>query len=197
MKRLFQLFSIFAFQFFKSVKGFTTPLCHRELQLNEIVISNEMQPIRKFGLFALISSVTFLYGCAGGPALNPPSGTIGGISAPKSKVVLSRQQEAKQGINVTYVLPAGDYRAAFEDETGIYYEAPSKVIMKENFLGMNLPGKPFTGGIFLERANPKVAKIYSIAPENEGGEIHRMLKGGRPGKPIIPRQPIQFQLTRS
>ena len=107
---------------------------------------------------------------------------IGGISAPKSKVVVRQQQDVRMAINVTNVLPAGDYRPAFEDATGIYYEAPSKVIMKENFLGINLPGKPFTGGIFLERANPQVAKIYGITPENEGGEIQRMMKGGRPAK---------------
>ena len=155
-----------------------------------------MQSFRELILFVVLICTVFLAACAG-PALNPPSGTIGGISAPKSKVVLKRQQEVKVGINVAYVLPAGDYRSAFEDKTGIYYEAPSKVIMKENFLGLNLPGKPFTGGIFLERSNPHVAKIYGIVPENEGGEIQRMLKGGRPAKPVLPRQPIEFQLTKS
>lgn len=61
---------------------------------------------------------------------------------------------------------------------------------------MHLPGKPFTGGVFLERNNPQVAKIYGINPTNEGGEIQRWLKGGRPAKPQIPREPLQFRLTR-
>ena len=156
-----------------------------------------MHSFRHLILFLVpLCGTLFLAGCAG-PPLNPPSGTIGGISAPKSKVVLNQQQERKVAGNVAYVLPAGDYRPAFEDAAGIYYEAPSKVIMKENFLGLNLPGKPFTGGIFLERSNPRVAKIYGITPENEGGEIQRMLKGGRPNKPVLPRQPIEFQLTKS
>jgi hypothetical protein len=69
--------------------------------------------------------------------------------------------------------------------------------MKENFLGMNLPGKPFAGGIFLERSNPQVAKVYMVTPANEGGEIQRLMKGGRPEKPMAPSQPVQFHLTRS
>jgi hypothetical protein len=35
-----------------------------------------------------------------------------------------------------------------------------------------------------------------VVPENEGGEIQRLLKGGRPGKPIVPAEAIQFELQR-
>lgn len=135
-------------------------------------------------------------GCAGKP-FNPPTGMIGGISAPHAKVFLRQQQEVKLAGNIDYILPAGEYRPAVQDETGIYFEAPSKVIMKENFLGIHLPGRPYDGGIFLERNNPQSAKIYHVVPANEGGEIQRMLKGGRPDKPMIPREPIQFQLKKS
>jgi hypothetical protein len=146
---------------------------------------------------AIVSGAILFVSCAGGPPLNPPSGMIGGVSAAKSKVVVHQQQELKLASNLTNVFPAGDYRPAYEDATGIYYEAPSKIILKEVFLGMHVPDKPFTGGIFLERTSPGVAKIYGIYPANEGGEIQRMLKGGRPAKPFSPRQPIQFQLTKS
>ena len=146
---------------------------------------------------AIVSGAILLVSCSSGPPLNPPSGTIAGISAPKSKVVLRQQQEVRLAVNITNVLPAGDYPPAFEDATGIYYEAPSKCISRENFLGIQLRDEPFTGGIFLERANPQVAKIYGITPENQGGEIQRMMKGGRPAKPLLPREPIQFQLTKS
>jgi hypothetical protein len=145
----------------------------------------------------IVSGAILLVSCVSGPPLNPPSGTIGGISAAKSKVVLHQQQDLKLASTITYVYPAGDYRPVYEDATGIYYEAPSKIIQKEIFLGMHVPDKPFTGGIFLERGNPGVAKIYGVHPLNEGGEIQRMLKGGRPVKPFLPRQPLQFQLTRS
>jgi hypothetical protein len=137
-----------------------------------------------------------LVSCAGGPSLNPPSGTIAGITVPKSKVVV-RQEQMLKFTGLTYVLPAGEYRPAYEDAIGIYYEAPSKVIQRENFLGMHIPDRPFDGGIFLERANPQVSKIYLVAPGNEGGEIHRMLHGGRPYKVSDSPQPIQFQLIKS
>jgi len=143
-----------------------------------------------------VASMIVLGGCAGTP-LNPPSGTIGGITAAKSKVVLRQQQLVRMRGNVDYVYPAGDYRPAYEDEAGVYYEAPSKIIMKENFLGLKLPGKPMEGGIFLERSNPKQAKIYGVIPRDQGGEIQRMMKGGRPAKPIDPKEPIAFELTKA
>jgi hypothetical protein len=154
-----------------------------------------MHRTRLLPILPLVLGVTFLVGCAG-TVVKPPSGMIGGIPAPKSKVVLRQEQELKVIFSVSWVLPAGDYRPAVEDETGIYYEAPSKVIMKEVFLGMHLKGRPYDGGIFLARNNPQVAKIYFVVPMNEGGEIMRWLKGGRPDKPMTPREPVQFQLTR-
>jgi hypothetical protein len=152
--------------------------------------------MRIYSRFAIcFCGVALLCGCAGEP-INPPSGSIGGISAAQSKVVLQRETLVRMRGNVDYVYPAGDYRPAYQDATGVYYEAPSKVIMKENFLGIHLPGKPMEGGIFLERHNPGVAEIYGVYPRNEGGEIQRMLKGGRPMKPLAPLEPIKFELKR-
>ena len=119
------------------------------------------------------------------------------MPATRTKVVLSAQQEVRAAINVTYVLPAGDYRPAMESDSGIYFQAPTKVFLRENFLGLQLRDKPFEGGIYLDRSAPQTAKIYGIAPANEGGEIQRLLHGGRPGKTIVPREPISFRLTRS
>jgi len=130
--------------------------------------------------------------------VNPPSGAIGGMPASKSKVVLRQQQEIKQASNIAYVFPAGDYRAVFEDATGVYYEAPSKIIMKEKFFGLaQLAGRPFSGGIFLDRSNPKISKMYLIMTGEGEGEIGRYLKAGRPSKPSLTKQPLQFQLTKS
>jgi hypothetical protein len=146
-------------------------------------------------LVASLCAVILLGGCAG-ESLNPPSGRIGGISAAQSKVILTRETLVRMRGNVDYVYPAGEYRPAYQDAAGLYFEAPSKVIMKENFLGLHLPGKPMTGGIFLDRQNPTVAKIYAVNPENEGGEIQRMMKGGRPNPPLAPLEPIKFELKR-
>jgi hypothetical protein len=118
---------------------------------------------------------------------------IGGMPASKSKVVLRKEQSFKF-LNVHYTYPAGDYRPAYEGATGVYYEAPGAVVMQENFLGMGMPKHPYTGGIFVERADPKRANLYLVAPNNEGGEIQRALKGGRPY--ILNREPvtIDFEL---
>ena len=142
----------------------------------------------------LFSGAIVLVSCSGGPSLNPPSGTIGGISASKSMLVLPREQAFKF-LNIEFIFPAGEYRPAYEDTKGIYYEAPSQVIQRENFLGI-VSNDRLTGGIYVERANPQVANIYSVAPKNKGGEIFRALYGGRPI--IIARkpQPVEFTLRR-
>jgi hypothetical protein len=64
-------------------------------------------------------------------------------------------------------------------------------------LGIRVTDLLLEGGIFLERANPKLSKIYKVAPKNGGGEMQRMRFGGKPI--IIPRAPmaIQFQLIKS
>jgi hypothetical protein len=147
--------------------------------------------------FCFAITAVLLGGCAGTP-VNPPSGTIAGIPGAKAKVVLREQQEVRVASNATLVFPAGDYRPVFEDENGIYFEAPSKVIMNEKFFGLaQLAGRPYTGGIFLERSNPKVAKTYLIMTGEGEGEIQRYLKAGRPSKPTLPKEPIQFELTKS
>ena len=133
--------------------------------------------------------------CVSAPSVKPPSGTIAGIAAEKSRVVVRHPQTFKFA-GLTYVLTIGEYRPVYEDAIGIYYQAPQRLIEKENFVGIQMPDKLLDGGIFLERANPKLSKIYKVAPK-EGGEIPRILIGGKPI--IIPREPqsIQFQLIKS
>ena len=142
-----------------------------------------------------LAAILFV-GCMSAPSVKPTSGTIAGIPAAQSKVVV-RQEQTFKFAGLTYVLTVGEYRPAYEDTVGVYYEAPNKLIQKENFIGIQVPDKIVDGGIFLERANPKVSKIYKVAPKDEGGEIQRMRIGGKPI--IIPRAPqqIQFQLTKS
>ncbi len=146
--------------------------------------------------FASGLAAVLLVSCMTAPTVKPPSGTIAGITAAKSKVVV-RQVQSFKFAGLTYVLTVGEYRPAYEDTVGIYYEAPNKVIQKENFMGIQVPDKIVDGGIFLERANPKVSKIYKVAPKDEGGEIQRIMIGGKPI--VIPREPqsIQFQLIKS
>ncbi len=155
-----------------------------------------MQITQSFSPASLALTALVLSGCAT-VQLQPPSGLIGGISATHARVVLRADQDVRTHLNVSYLLPAGEYRPVMENETGVYFEAPSKVFMRETFLTARLPNKPFDGGIFLERSTPQVAKLYITVPANQGGEIQRMLYGGRPAKPMLPREPVVFTLTRA
>ena len=119
------------------------------------------------------------------------------MPAANAKVVVRQLQEVKVAVNMSYVMPAGEYKPVMENDKGIFFEAPNPLFAKEVFLGMNVPAKLFKGGIFLDRSDPHTALIYGITPENQGGEIQRMLYGGRPAKPLKPRQPIVFELKRS
>jgi len=141
-------------------------------------------------------AVSVLAGCATGPDLRPPSGVIGGHAAPASVIVVDAEQTFKAP-GGTCVLPAGRYRPAFEDPAGVYYEAPSKAIFyDESLFGIRMPAKPFTGGIYLQRSSPTVPLIYGMHG-NEGGEIQRMLKAGRPNPPQLPKEPIRFRLVHN
>jgi len=97
---------------------------------------------------------------------------------------------------MVYDFPAGEYRPAYEDANGVYYEAPQPIQMRENVFGANLSKDLVTGGIYVERANPKVAYIYNVGRTDKGGEIQRALYGGRPL--IIGRKPraVEFTLAR-
>ena len=139
-------------------------------------------PVSFVAMFLLVS-------CSTPPPTppSPPAGVIGGIPAMQSKVVL-RQQEVKMSANITDLLPAGEYRAAYGDPNGVYYEAPSKIIERQGIIGMRTPDLPFTGGIYLERANPTAAKIWEMSQDPVAGR--------RPGKLYSPEEQIGFKLTR-
>lgn len=135
--------------------------------------------------------------CATVPPLDPPSGFIAGIPVEKSKVVVLQSQEVKLSAINSNVMPPGEYRPVFEDNSGVYYQAPAAIIYRETFLGAQLPEKVFRGGIYLERANPQVAKIYEKQTAEQGPRRSLLawsIKVPRNG--VVPRDPIKFQLKR-
>src|ERR1044072_5804503 len=111
----------------------------------------------------LLPGAMFLVSCSSGPSLNPPTGNVAGMAATKSKLVVSHEQTFRYG-NMVYAFPAGDYRPVYQDASGVYYEAPSSVIRRENVFVVNLSKEMVSGGILLDRANPQVARIYEIPP---------------------------------
>lgn len=138
-----------------------------------------------------------LVSCSTVPPLTPPSGFIAGIPVEKSKIVMPHVQEVKLSPINSNVLPAGEYRPVSEDSTGVYYQAPAAIIYRETFFSAQLPEQAFVGGIYLERANPRMAKIYEKQTA-ERGPHHSILlwavKFSRSG--FAPTEPINFKLTR-
>jgi len=136
-----------------------------------------------------------LVSCSTVPPLDPPSGFIAGIPVGKSKVVVLQSQEVTLSAINSNVLPAGEYRPVFEDKTGVYYQAPTALIYRETFLGARLPDKIFSGGIYLERANPKVARIYEKQTAEQGPRTSLLAWSVKvPRNGFVPREPINFRL---
>ena len=154
-----------------------------------------MHPIR-LSLFFMMAPL-LLVSCSTVPPLDPPSGFIAGIPVAKSKVVLLQSQEVKLSPINSDVLPAGEYRPVFEDNTGVYYQAPAGIIYRETFLGGRLPEQVFLGGIYLERANPQLARIYEKQTAEQGPRRSLLTWSIKlPRNGFVPQQPINFQLKR-
>ena len=154
-----------------------------------------MQLVRSV-IFVMMAPV-LLFSCSTVPPLDQPSGVIGGIPVEKSKVVLLQSQEVKLSAINSNVLPAGEYRPVFEDNTGVYYQAPAAIIYRETFFGAPLPQKVFLGGIYLERANPQVARIYEKQTAEQGPRRSLLAWSVKvPRNGVVPREPINFKLRR-
>ncbi len=135
--------------------------------------------------------------CSTVPPLDPPSGFIAGIPVEKSKVVVLQSQEVKMSAVNSNVLPAGEYRPVFEDNTGVYYQAPAAIIYRETFLGTRQPDEVFLGGIYLERTNPQVGRIYEKQTAERGPRRSLLAWSVKlPRNGFVPREPINFQLKR-
>jgi hypothetical protein len=153
-----------------------------------------MQAVRAFSLFPV---ALLLVSCSTVPPLDPPSGFIAGIPVAKSKVVILQSQEVKMSAINSNVLPAGEYRPVFEDHAGVYYQAPAALVYRETFLGMRQPDVVFHGGIYLERTNPQVARIYEKETAEQGPRKSLLTWSVKlPRNGFVPRDRINFQLKR-
>jgi len=154
-----------------------------------------MQSVRPLLLFTVASLL--LVSCSTVPPLDRPSGLIAGIPVEKSRVVVLQSQEVKLSPINSNVMPAGEYRPVFEDKTGVYYQAPSAIIYRETFLGARLADQVFSGGIYLERANPRAARIYEKQTAEQGPRGSLLAWSVKvPRNGVVPREPINFKLKR-
>jgi len=107
--------------------------------------------------------------------LPTPSGTIAGRQAAQAAVLLKSPQEATIRSGQKFELPAGSYPGAFDDEDGVYFEAPKGVVVHDHLFGMKMKLQPRTGGIYLSREDPTQPLIYSRVPLNRGSALERGL----------------------
>jgi hypothetical protein len=93
---------------------------------------------------------------------------------PVSSLVLAAPVTEKLALS-THILPAGEYKATYEDSGGYYYQAPSKVISKDFMAYLE------DGGIYIPRGSTKPTRFYILAnygqkvlyhlPNSEGIEL--------------------------
>lgn len=85
------------------------------------------------------------------------------VGLPKDHLVLARpyvnSERIMNGMTGSTTLPAGIYRATFEDDVGYYLPAPGKFVVKA--LG---GGWKYEGGLFVRKDKPTVFYLYSVHP---------------------------------
>ena len=115
-------------------------------------------------LFNLLCISTFvLCGCS---SLRPIS------SKPSySTVVFKEPTTAKSPFSV-YILPPGEYKVLYEDDSDYYYQAPAKIIAKDIF------GYLYDGGIYMKRGSTNLTGFYVITPN--GQKANRSFNGFAP-----------------
>lgn len=102
---------------------------------------------------ALVAVAMGLTGCSSLKHLaSKPPATVITVKAPLT---------IKRTFGGETILPAGDYRAALEDDQGFYYEAPGKI------LGKGAGSWQFDGGLYLRKGSTVPTHYYVIGRHNE------------------------------
>src|SRR5947207_1537905 len=92
--------------------------------------TSNIQHPRAVGLRAalivgLIVTTALICGCASLRALSSPP--------PVKAIVLDHAAELTIGLGTKLSLPAGEYKPVLEDKVGYYYQAPSKLAVRDLF----------------------------------------------------------------
>jgi hypothetical protein len=75
---------------------------------------------------------------------------------PVSSLILSSPVTERLALS-THILPAGEYKPAYEDSGGYYYQAPSKIISKDFIAYLE------DGGIYIRRGSTNPTAFYILA----------------------------------
>ncbi len=91
-------------------------------------------------------------------ALNPAS-SIEGQRVNEYPLVVRQSFMASIG-GTDFAFPAGSYRAAFEDASGVYFRADAPVVMQDALFGSSLR----VGGVYVARSSWRDARPYLVQP---------------------------------
>ena len=106
------------------------------------------------GIVALVLMEVALVGCS---SVRPVSST-----PPTSAIVVAEAFTVHEVTRVNF--PAGEYKPAFEDKNGFYYQAPVKVIANLMFTYVG------DGGLYLKKGDKEPSQWYFIT---DGGRMTR------------------------
>jgi hypothetical protein len=117
-------------------------------------------------LFLVAASLAVL-GLPGCASMRPISST-----PPLPKIVLksSHDERAFQGVlpptPFHVILPPGEYRPLYEDDSAYYYQAPTKVVVND------LTSSLYDGGIYVSRGSNAPTGWYYIGQYENGSSIN-------------------------
>jgi hypothetical protein len=105
-----------------------------------------------------VSAVLLLWTITGCSALHPGSEirTVTGNSSIAAIELVSPTTVSHEGAITTF--PSGKYRAAFEDDHGYYFEAPSKIFVDD------VAVYAYEGGVYMEKGKTVPTQWYIVKP---------------------------------
>jgi hypothetical protein len=94
---------------------------------------------------------------------------INGTPAKDLVIVFPSICQLSVGLGATQTLPAGRYTPVFEDESGVYFQSPGKILTSD-FVGVTL----LDGGLYLRRDNAPGVWYYAILDQGFMSRLSQM-----------------------
>jgi hypothetical protein len=101
--------------------------------------------------FAVMVAVIFS-GCA--------SMRVISSTPPVKEIVVEQPAEFTFGLATKLTMPAGEYKPTLEDNSGYYYQAPSKLVARD------ILSYVADGGLFIKRGETVPSRWYAIDEQN-------------------------------
>ena len=79
---------------------------------------------------------------------------------PVKLIVVEKQVEFRFGLGTKLTMPLGEYKPTLEDDSGYYYQAPSKLVARD------ILSYVADGGLFIKRGEKTPTRWYAIDQQN-------------------------------